>query len=247
MAARSVTVDTLTIEVKGAVTQRQRDHAARSLQKVLSMISNPVLGVRALLSIHPNDDVEHRARARASIEIKGEIVRAEAHAPSMQEAIDLLEDRLRHRLEHRADRFRRDPHGRPASDGTWRHGNQPTARPDYFDRPVDERELVRHKTFASPAATMEEAAWDMFVMDYEFFLFRDADTDEDTVIYHEPGDTEVRALRIAEAPSLTAKAATEWLDATGDPFVFFFDTATEAAAVAYRRYDGHYGLLTPRG
>ena len=39
--------------------------------------------------------------------------------------------------------------------------------------------------------------------------------------------------------------ALERLDAGGEPFVFFCDTDTGRGAVAYLRYDGHYGLIRP--
>jgi hypothetical protein len=35
------------------------------------------------------------------------------------------------------------------------------------------------------------------------------------------------------------------LDATGAPFVFLADADTGRGNVVYRRYDGHYGLITP--
>src|SRR5690606_19588023 len=35
------------------------------------------------------------------------------------------------------------------------------------------------------------------------------------------------------------------LDMTGEPYVFFEDPETGRGAVAYRRYDGHYGVIVP--
>jgi hypothetical protein len=37
------------------------------------------------------------------------------------------------------------------------------------------------------------------------------------------------------------------LDETEMDHRFFLDTTTNRGAVLYRRYDGHYGLLSPQG
>ena len=46
----------------------------------------------------------------------------------------------------------------------WRHGDLPTQRPEYFDRPYDERELVRTKTFALEPISVDEAAFDRVML-----------------------------------------------------------------------------------
>ena len=57
------------------------------------------------------------------------------------------------------------------------------------------------------------------------------------------------APRITSAPASTmARAnALSTLDASGAPFVAFVDAERGGLHVAYRRYDGHYGLLAPAG
>jgi hypothetical protein len=48
-------------------------------------------------------------------------------------------------------------------------------------------------------------------------------------------------------PSLTDDEARTRLEADGEPFVFYLDSATGDGKVLYHRYDGHYGLiLLPR-
>lgn len=46
-------------------------------------------------------------------------------------------------------------------------------------------------------------------------------------------------------PVVTVEGAMRRLDLTGEPLVFFVDARTGRGGVAYRRYDGHYGLLAP--
>jgi hypothetical protein len=126
---------------------------------------------------------------------------------------------------------------------------------------VEEREIVRHKSFALPWETPDEAVFEMESMDYDFHLFTDSGTGMDSLIYRagptgyrlaqttprtEPGPLAVPlTVSAVPAPSLSTGQAAERLEALGLPFVFFVDTATDRANVLYHRYDGHYGLITP--
>jgi hypothetical protein len=179
------------------------------------------------------------------------------------EAVDLLEERLRRRLE-RSTRFERNS-SRPdlPKNGEWRHGDLPTQRPEYFERPVDEREVVRHKTFALEPLTCDEAAFDLDLLAHDFYLFTDVDTGADSVIFHADADSHLELMQAADevrvspncaAPvtassqhpvEMTVAEAEERLDASHEPFVFFINPETHRGNVIYRRYDGHYGLITP--
>ncbi len=241
------TVPAVALEVTGPakaeVTDRDLELVEQTIDKTLGMLSEPVTSVNALVSTHPTNDPAHVRRLRATIVLRGEVVRAETWAASVAEAVERLGEKLRHQVDARTDRRRHDPHGREAAPGQWRHGNLPTARPSFFDRPTGEREIVRQVSLATEApSTLEEAQWDRFQLGYDFFLFHDADLGDgagDTLLL---GDDQV--LRAADARTLSVDGAREWLDAVGDELVFFVDEATGRGAVLYRRYDGHYGLVT---
>ncbi len=244
--APTVAID-VTGPAKAEVTDRDLELVERTIDKILGMVSEPITSVDALVSTHPTNDPAHQRRVRATIVLRGEVVRAETWAASVDEAADRLGEKLRHQVDARTDRRRHDPHGRAAAPGQWRHGNLPTARPDVFDRPAGEREIVRRVSLAGGASsTLEEARWDRFQLGYDFFLFHDADLEGgagDTLLLgdDDAGDT---VLRAADARTLSVDGAREWLDAVGDELVFFVDEATGRGAVLYRRYDGHYGLVT---
>ena len=48
-----------------------------------------------------------------------------------------------------------------------------------------------------------------------------------------------------DPPELTLSEAEERLDNRHERFVFFLNPETGRGNVIYRRYDGHYGLITP--
>jgi len=197
------------------------------------------------------------------LDIDGDHVRAQVAAHTAAEAIDLLVSCLEDQLEHRAQR-REHLHRLSTSSeaGEWRHGARRKPRPPYFDRPTEERQLVRHKMFVVDELTPDEAIFDMDQLDYDFYLFCDLASGSDAVIERlevgsyrltrlhpsemDPGPI-AAALEISDTPAavLSLEEAMERLDASGEPHVFFADSATGRANVVYRRYDGHYGLITP--
>lgn len=229
------------------------------------------------------------ATAKAALNVNGRPARAHAAAESMHGAIDLLKDRLEKQLARTERHWKarrgampvKEPPewrrsvpvgqhwkehrgGRPVvvSD-EWRHGSEPSHPLDHYPRPADERQLVRHRSFSLVQETPDEAAFEMESMDYDFHLFNDIVSGQDTVIYR--GNP--RGYRIAQvhprpdlispdtavpltvspipAPLMGVPEAEERLDMTRFPFAFFADETTGRGSVLYHRYDGHYGLITP--
>ncbi|MFI0821260.1 sigma 54 modulation/S30EA ribosomal C-terminal domain-containing protein [Streptomyces sp. NPDC021098] len=210
-----------------------------------------------------NPAVERPVLAQANLDVNGQPARAHVAAGTLTEAVDLLQDRLAARLE-RLEEHGEARRGRGPSPGPheWRHGSEPAHRPDYFPRPVEERQVVRHKSFSLVRESPDEAAFEMEMMDYGFHLFTDIGTGEDSVLYRS-GPTGYRLAQVHPHPHLAGRVAVpltfsdipaprmnvgeakQRLDMTGLPFVFFTDDTTGRGNVLYHRYDGHYGLVVP--
>lgn len=219
-------------------------HALEVLLDVASHAPRPVLHARMTLRLHPDPALERPAVAKASLDVGGRPVRAHVAAEQMREAIDLLERRLRRNLESLEELRRARRRKRAAvPPGEWRHGNQPAERPAYFPRPPEERELVRRKTFAPSELTPEEAALELQLLDHDFHLFTNAETGEEDVVHRRADGT--IGIERGPAPAMLLEEATERLDLSGDPFVFFTDPQTRRGQLLYVRYDGHYGLIEP--
>lgn len=248
------------IEVQGQVPADAVGYARSRVSALAGYTHEPILFARAKLTQSADPAVTRRATVQANLDLNGRLVRAQVQAPTMHEAIDLLHDRLRHRLERMARHWeaRRGAMG-SADEHEWRHGDEPARRPNYYPRPPEERQIVRHKAFTLAIETPDEAADEMDAMDYDFHLFRDAGTGLDAVIYRS-GPSGYRLARTARSPEgavgtatlspqpvprLHVSEAVHRLDVTGWPFVFFVDATTGRGSVLYHRYDGHYGLIAP--
>lgn len=233
----------ITVVADDDIPERVRAHAVENLVHVARFAPRPVLHARVTLRKHRDPARDRPAVAKAALDVSGRSVRAHVAAAHLIEAIDLLADRLRRNLEDldELERARRRETG-VADPGEWRHGDLPTARPEHFVRPPDERELVRRKTYARSPLTLEEAALELQLLNYDFYLFTNADTGEENVVYR---GLNGRLEHMEEAPVLLVEDAIGRLDAGGEPLVFFVDPQSRRGHVLYLRYDGHYGLLEP--
>jgi Sigma 54 modulation/S30EA ribosomal protein C terminus len=239
--------------------ERERQQALELISRLEHWAPRPVLHARVTLRQLPDPALERPAIAKATLDVSGRPVRAHVAAETIDQALGRLEERLRRNLEDLEETRRADRHQTGTAEaGEWRHGNLPAARPEYFDRPIEGRELVRRKTYGLSALTPEQAVIDMDALDHDFHLFTNVDTGEESVVYRRPtGDFGLLCVHpreaqhagapllpdLSPAPVLVLEDAIERLNVSGERFVFYVDAQTRRGNVLYRRYDGHYGLL----
>lgn len=253
----------LQVSVGHHVSAAGADYAREKIGHALDYASEPVLSARVRLTGHRDPAAAKPIVAQANVNMRGRAVRVQVTADTTREAVDLLEARLKARLERISRHWEAVRGGRPGlGPHEWRHGDAPRQRSPYFPRPAEAREVVRHKSYALADETCDEAAFDMESMDYDFHLFTESGSGSDSVLYR----TDSGGYRLAQvdprpdavgrgiapdtvspaaAPVLGTDEAIERLELTGWPFVFFRDRDLGRGSVLYHRYDGHYGLITP--
>lgn len=240
------------------------EYARAKIGALGRLTHRPVLHARVRLTQQRNPAVVRLVIAQANLDVDGRLIRAQVGGSDARQAIDRLQDRLKHLLERSAEHWEGR---RGALPGTaahqWRHQSVPTERPAYHPRPAEERRIVRRKSFAAAPCSVDEAALEMDLLDYSFHLFVEESTGAACVLYR-GGATGYRlallvpalaehvkpfelAVTISQhpAPCITVDQAMERLGLLALPFLFFVDAAQGRASVLYHRYDGHYGLITP--
>lgn len=252
------------VQSRGEVNAAERAYAQDKISRLSSTAPGPVLYARVDLTAHADPARERPAFAKAELDVNGRLVRAHVAAGTMFEAIDMLETRLRDRLERFAHHEEaKHLRFRGTDEHEWHHGDRAASRPSYFPRPADERELVRHTTFAVGEMTPDEAVFDLELLDHDFYLFKNRETGEDNVVVRSEGSgyellepsatcslVETAATikhSATRPPTMSTEQAIELLDLGGLPFVFFVDPDDVRGRVLYHRYDGHYGLIVPTG
>lgn len=254
---RQVPPEDVIVTMRGPVPHGIIEQAREQVSHAARLSGRDVLDATVTLTQRTNPSIAEASRAEVVFNISGTPVRAEADAPTPAQALDGVVDRIERRIVDLVNRW--DDRSRwLASDteGQWRSGTPPTERPDYFPRPVDEREVVRRKTFAVAPTTAEEAVYDMEALEHDFYLFTDADSGAPALVHRLP-DGSYGAAGLDDGaelppgmtldpapPSLDEASARQRLDVSGEPFVFYIDVDTGKGSVVYRRYDGHYGIIT---
>lgn len=255
----SVPAETPVVEVtlRGKVGGYAGDNARDKVARALAVARRPVRRTHVVLEWRHDPALTRPAVAEVSADVDGTVLRAKAAAPTMQEAVDELERRLRRRLVQLQERDR-EAHrwtGR-AGEHEWRHGDLPRQPLPYFPRAEEDREVVRRKAFAGAAMTVDEAAYEMDLLDHDFFLFRDTGSGDPALVRRLPeGSYAVQGADPSGAsaasepppPRLTDAEARTRLAADGEPFVFYVEPGSGEGRVIYHRYDGHYGLVALTG
>ncbi|MEV7180214.1 HPF/RaiA family ribosome-associated protein [Kitasatospora sp. NPDC093679] len=250
------------LQAQGDLPPGTTERARAKVLSVVERIREPVLSVRIRLTRMNNPAAERPFAAQATVDVNGRPARAHVAAPSMAEAIDLLHDRLAVQVARRHRRWESGRGSTPGGDEDRRPRHEPGGRPEHLVRPPEYREIVRRKSFALARESVDEAAFEMDALDYDFHLFTEVDTGEDSLL-HRIAPTGYRLAQVhpqpdrlgattveltvcpAPAPRMNCATAKRRMDDLGLPFVFFADTLTGRGNVLYHRFDGHYGLITP--
>ncbi|WP_338051701.1 sigma 54 modulation/S30EA ribosomal C-terminal domain-containing protein [Pseudonocardia acidicola] len=221
----------------------------RTIVALLRPAPEPVLGVRIRLTRLPDPAVTHPMVAQANVDLGGRLLRVQVTAGTAAEAADLLAARLRRRLEQaHTDRYR---HSR--GEGRDAPGTQqgPGAR------------VSRRKSYRLATCSVDEALAEMEGCDYDFHLFTEAGSGQDSVLYRDVAGPRLAQLhpqpdQVAPhtatvsisghpAPPLTTEQAIDRLGLSGLPFLFYRDEDSHRGHLLYRRYDGRYGVIAPAG
>jgi ribosome-associated translation inhibitor RaiA len=251
-------------DARGAVPPNSMDLAVEKVRAALRHASEPVLFAKVKLTMSADPAVERPAIAQVNLDLNGRLIRAQANAESMREAIDLMGGRLKIRLDRAARNWAAVGGSKPVPlPDEWRHQSTRAHRLPYFPRPRDERAVIRHKSYASTRQTPDEALTEMELLDYDFYLFTEHATGQDSVMYRtyngfvlvqarpRRGDLGPVAASVTVSdqptPRLDTAGAIDRMEALSQPFLFFIDSETGRGSLLYHRYDGHYGHITPAG
>lgn len=251
-----ITPGEVAVSLDGPVPERMRSIAQDKVSSATRLSGRDILEASVTMRELTNRTSPEPSRAEVMLRIPRAIVRAQADGSTPNEALDLAIARIERRIVDQVNRWDERPRWITAADRHQRPTNQDPASRRTSEPPLDEREIVRRKTFAVAPASVDEAAFDMQALGHDFYLFNDAASGRPAVISREgaagfrvwglPDDAVLpEGVDTGPAPAiLDETAARRRLDDGGEAFVFFIDRATRQGHVLYRRRDGHYGLIT---
>lgn len=156
------------------VTAGLKDAVIEKLSK-LERYFAPDTEVNVTLSVEKD-----RQRIEVTIPIKGTIIRAEQVSTDMYASIDLVEAILERQLRRYKNKLVDQKQSATALSQMFIEEETGAE---------DEIQIVRSKRFAIKPMDVEEACVQMELLGHDFFVFRNADTDEVNVVYKRKGNT----------------------------------------------------------
>ena len=124
---------------------------------------------------------KERQKIEVTIPMKGNIVRAEQESSDMYVSIDLVEEIIERQLRRYKTRL------------IEKRQTAVSLNKSFIDEDMEEDDeeikIIRTKRFAVKPMDAEEACVQMELLGHNFFVFRNADTDEVNVVYKRKGNT----------------------------------------------------------
>lgn len=165
------------LQVKGKnveVSDALRGYAEEKLSKLARHLDDATR-LELELAVERNPSKPASQVAEATVWTKGPVLRARESSDDMKASIDLLADKLerqarRYREKRQRKRLARHAHAPPEpADGAASGGTEPA--------------IVKTKQFAVKPMTAEEAALQLELIGHDFFVFRDVESSEVSVVY----------------------------------------------------------------
>jgi hypothetical protein len=233
------------VRVRGAVPGEEREAARAAIGAVLTRHAVPASAARVRLS--GGNCGGGPLLVQVNLRVCGAPARIQVPGRNPVAAIAAAEDRLRRQL-HRLTT-------------AWEAWPWPDPQRRALSAPGGGR-IARRKSYRLTVGAPCQAAAILGAMDYDVYLYTDAETGQDAVVYRS-GPTGLRLARqrsmrppsmptalpltvnSRKVPILGVEQATDRLAEGWLPFVFFTDHHSGRGNLLYRRYDGNLGLVSP--
>ena len=141
------------------MTEALREYVERKIGRAVRLLNDASGPVQVTLRVERG-----RQRAEATVAVGGLLLRAEHEGTDLYQSLDAVADKLERQVQRWRERR------------VYRPTRAETAAP-----PVPEP--VRTKHFAVKPMSLDEAVWQMEMLDHSFYVYLDADVDEMRVLY----------------------------------------------------------------
>ncbi|HBW56259.1 MAG TPA: ribosome-associated translation inhibitor RaiA [Oscillatoriales bacterium UBA8482] len=164
------------------VTTAIHEYVHQKITKAVSHFEQLTTEVDVHLSVARNPRINPKQTAEVTIYANGTVIRAQESSENLYASIDLVADKIARQLRKYKEK-RQD-----------KSQNLPKTGEVVIDHPVVEDlvgdrspelppEVIRTKYFAMPLITVDDALEQLQFIDHDFYMFRNAETEEINVIY----------------------------------------------------------------
>lgn len=181
------------------VTEPLKEYIEKKMVNVLDKVGSSVSKVDVHLSVNKNPRVSENHNTEVTVFSKNHVIRATETSDNMYACVDLVTDRIRRKLRRFKERKVDETRSRSGvgnlseqvaeKDQSSAAAAAEAAGEDPFEDKYGEPEvvvdmsLVKTKSFPMPPINVDEAVMCLDYIDHDFYLFRNAETNEVNVVY----------------------------------------------------------------
>lgn len=165
------------------VTDAIHTYVEEKLEKAVKHFQNLTTKVDVHLSVARNARISNKHKAEVTVYANGTVIRAQENSENLYASIDLVSDKISRQLrKYKEKNLSKKTH---AHVKTTDSVEEITVEENLIgDRqPELPSEVVRMKYFTMPPMTIQEALSQLQLVDHDFYMFRNKDTEEINVIY----------------------------------------------------------------
>jgi putative sigma-54 modulation protein len=165
------------------VTEAIHDYVEQKLEKAVKHFQGITSKVDVHLSVARNPRIADKHKAEVTVYANGAVIRAQEGSENLYASIDLVADKISRQLRKYKERLLDKKTQVTAKVGEVLE-EKPITTTLIGDRaPELPQEVVRMKYFAMPPMSVDEALEQLQLVDHDFYMFRNRDTNEINVIY----------------------------------------------------------------
>jgi putative sigma-54 modulation protein len=153
------------------------------LEKAVKHFQNLTTKVDVHLSVARNARISNKHKAEVTVYANGTVIRAQENSENLYASIDLVSDKISRQLrKYKEKNLNKKTHAHiKTTDSVEEISVQENLIGDR--QPELPSEVVRMKYFTMPPMTIEEALSQLQLVDHDFYMFRNKETEEINVIY----------------------------------------------------------------
>jgi putative sigma-54 modulation protein len=168
------------------ITDAMRDYVEQKILKAVSHFKHLTNEVDVHLSVAKNHRISSKQSAEVTLYVDGAVVRAEESSENLYASIDLVANKISRQLRKYKEKRTNHKHSSTVKT-TEAYLNEPPSTDVTHVLSHNEPQLpegvVRSKYFAVPPMTVANALEQLVLIDHDFYMFLNQETDEINVIY----------------------------------------------------------------
>ena len=165
------------------VTESIHDYVQEKLEKAVKHFQSITTKVDVHLSVARNARITNKHKAEVTVYANGTVIRAQEGSESLYASIDLVSDKIARQLRKYKEKLNNKKAPNPVKEGEVAPASSIEGDLIGDRTPELPAEVIRMKYFTMPPMTIDEALHQLELVDHDFYMFRNKDTDEINVIY----------------------------------------------------------------